>query len=169
MLAERPTSDQSYQTGYKNGYIAAFVDAESEFSVCVKWQDDLEFGVKLDPIFRVSQGLKRESVLHELRTYFDCGHVRAKSGAPNQKIYIVDSERELREKLVPKLDLNPPRLKFREYSGFREIVTGWRGRKGKQDTVKLIRTAYEISGEKGKRKHSLQETLDRIDSFSGRG
>ncbi len=168
MIAQRPTNDQSYQQGYTDGYIAAFVDAESEFSVSVKWQDDMGFGVKLDPIFRVSQSRKREQILHELERYFECGRVRSKNGQPRQLIYIVTREDELRDKFLPKLERNPPKLKYFEFNVFKEIVYRAHKKNNYEETKRLVEMAYSISGDKGKRKHTLAETLKRIDDYGQR-
>ena len=40
------------------GYVIGFIDAEASFSVSIKVQKDLAYGVKLDPVFSITQAKK---------------------------------------------------------------------------------------------------------------
>ncbi|KYH37378.1 MAG: rRNA intron-encoded endonuclease [Candidatus Bathyarchaeota archaeon B24] len=73
---------------YTKGYVSGFIDADGSFSVSIKVQRDVRYGVRIDPVFSVTQ--RNREVLEFLRRALGCGRIIKKPGQENLWLYIVD-------------------------------------------------------------------------------
>ena len=102
------------------GYLAGFVDAEGSFSVSVKYQPDLRYKIRVDPVFSITQ--KERKVLETIQRILGCGRIMPKQGQKNLWVLIVDGLDELYSKLIPALDTLYFICKKQNYEIFRQIV-----------------------------------------------
>ena len=151
------------------GYIIGFIDAEGSFSVSIKVQRDLTYGVRLDPVFSITQA--RREVLELIRRAIGAGRILRKPGQRHLYIYIVDNMNELIEKLIPFLDKyqNLLHVKKETYLIFRDIVlTLHKGlHKNVSKLRELISKAYTLSNlsPKAHRKRSIDEIFKIINTY----
>ena len=145
------------------GYVAGLIDGEASFSISIKKQYDLRCGVRLDPVFSITQGM--EEPLRLLQTYFGCGRIIPKPGQPHLKMYIVDNIGELSGCLLPKLDSLPLVVKKHSYQVFAEIVielaTNWHRPVDCCVIRRLVQKTYQLSihSSKSMRRTSLHKVL----------
>ena len=151
------------------GYIIGFIDAEGSFSVSIKIQRDLTYGVRLDPVFSITQA--RRDVLELIRRTINAGRIVKKSGQKHLYIYILDNMSELVEKLIPFLDKYQDLLHVKKetYLIFKDIIlTLHKGlHKDASKLKELITKAYTLSSlsPKAHRRRSLDEVFKIINSY----
>ncbi len=151
-----------------NGYVIGLIDAEASFSVSVKLQKDLVYGIRLDPVFSITQ--LEEQTLKIVKNVIGAGRIIKKPGQEHLYVLIIDNMKELNEQLIPFIDKYIELLhsKRRQYEIFREIVSAlYRGEH--KDPLKLrelILKVYELSNlsRKSRRKRALREVLEIIES-----
>ena len=148
---------------YLHYYILGLVDGEGCFSISIKKQDDTRFGWVIDPVFHITQSKDHRAVLEIIRRVFGCGRIIPKPGQEESTcIYVVDSRRNLVEKIIPFFKKHQPIIKHREFVRFAEIVEGLQ--KGEHKTLegfkKLLEKAYEASTD---RKHKLSDIISSIE------
>ena len=154
------------------GYVMGFIDAEASFSVSIKVQKDLAHGVRLDPVFSVTQA--KGEPLELISKVTNAGRIIKKPGQKHLYLLIIDNMSELVEKLIPFLDSNLEllRAKREQYLIFKDIVLSLH--KGQhKDPVKLkelLSKAYSLSSlsSKARRKRGLEEIFSIIDSYIAR-
>ena len=145
-----------------------FIDAEASFSVSIKIQADTAYGVRVDPVFSVTQ--QEREPLELIMRVIGAGRIIRKPGQKHLWLLVIDSMSELSNKLIPFIDSNQDLLlaKRKTYSVFREIVTGLsRGEHRKADGLKrLVKLAYKLSGlsPKARRRKGLDQVLRIINS-----
>ena len=150
------------------GYIIGFIDAEGSFSVSIKVQRDLTYGVRLDPVFSITQA--RKDVLELIRRATGAGRIIEKPGQKHLHVYIVDNMDELVKKLIPFLDRyqNLLHVKKEAYLIFRDIVlTLHKGlHKNASKLKELIYKAYTLSNlsPKAHRRRSISEVFKIVNS-----
>ncbi len=150
------------------GYIIGFIDAEGCFSVSIKVQKDLTYGVRLDPVFSITQA--RRDVLELIRRAIGAGRIIEKPGQRHLHVYIVDNMNELVEKLIPFLDKyqNLLHVKKEAYLIFRNIVlTLHKGlHKNVSKLKELISKTYTLSNlsSKAHRRRSINEVFKIVNS-----
>lgn len=152
---------------YLHYYILGLVDGEGCFSISVKKQDDTKFGWVVDPVFHVTQAKENFPVLEMLRRVFRCGRIIPKPGQENTVLqYIVDSRKQLAEKIIPFFRKHKPIVKWNEFEAFAEIVEALE--KGEHRSFeglkRIIEKAYQLSRD---RKYTLEEVLAEIDRRRG--
>ena len=154
------------------GYVVGFIDAEASFSVSIKIQRDLAYGVRLDPVFSITQA-KREP-LELISKIIGAGRIIRKPGQKHLYLLIIDNMNELAEKLIPFLDnyLKLLNAKKEQYLIFRDIVLSLHeGQHRSLDKIKeLVLKAYRLSSlsSKARRKRSIEEIFTIINSYIAR-
>jgi hypothetical protein len=154
------------------GYVVGFIDAEASFSVSVKIQRDLMYGIRLDPVFSITQSNKEP--LELVSKIIGAGRIIRKPGQSHLYLLIIDNMDELVGKLIPFLDkyLDLLRVKKEQYRVFRDIVLSLHKGSHKDVNVlkNLVSKAYYLSrlSSKSHRKRSLEEVIRIIDSFIAR-
>ena len=152
---------------YLHYYIVGLVDSEGCFSISIKKQENTKFGWVIDPVFHVTQSTENIIVLEILKRIFNCGRIIPKPGQEETTLqYIVDSRRNLVEKIIPFFKKNKPIIKWQEFQLFAEIVKGLEKgeHKALNGFIKLLKKAYEASPN---RKHELNEILLSIERRMG--
>jgi hypothetical protein len=154
------------------GYIIGFIDAEASFSVSIKTQEDLAYGVRLDPVFSITQSDRKP--LELIAETIGAGRIIRKPGQKHLYLLVIDNMDDLVGKLIPFLDKYEELLyvKRKQYSIFKDIVLSLhKGAHRKAPLLKmLVVKAYTLSkmSPKSHRKRSLEETLKIIDSSLAR-
>ena len=148
---------------YLHYYILGLVDGEGCFSISIKKQDNTRFGWVIDPVFHVTQSKEHIVVLEILRRVFGCGRIIPKPGQEESTyIFIVDSRRNLAEKIIPFFKKHQLIIKQKEFQRFVEIVEGLQ--RGEHKTLKgfkkLLEKAYEASSD---RKYKLNDIISSIE------
>ena len=151
------------------GYVIGLIDAEASFSVSIKIQKDLKYGVRLDPVFSITQSNRR--ALELVAKVIGAGRIIRKPGQRHLYLIVIDNMNDLINKLIPFLDKyqNMLRTKNKQYKIFRDIVFSLH--KGIHRDVfllkELVSKAYILSqiSTKSHRKRNLREILEIIDSF----
>ena len=150
------------------GYVMGFIDAEGSFSVSIKLQRDVAYGVRLDPVFSITQ--QERKPLELIIEVIKAGRIIRKPGQEHLWLYVVDSMRELVSNLIPFLDKHRDLLiaKERTYSVFREIVLGLRNglHRRPEGLKKLVLLSYELSNlsSKARRRRALEQIIKIIES-----
>ena len=103
-------------------YLLGFVDGEGCFHISLKKQKSAKMRWVLDPIFHVTQNSKSKSILYKLQRMFECGVVIKKHGQPNTMQFVVQSRRELIEKIIPFFKKHPLIVKKKDFEIFAEVV-----------------------------------------------
>gem|GEM_PF-924309 len=158
-----PSASDSVMDGRIEGYVMGFIDAEGSFSVSIKLQKGLRYGIRLDPVFSITQ--REREPIDKIMHVLNAGRVIRKPGQPHLYLLIIDSMSELTGKLIPFLERNIDLLhaKKRQYILFRDIVRGLHEARhrdigGMRD---LVIKAYELSNlsMKSNRRRSLDDIL----------
>lgn len=150
------------------GYVVGFIDAEGSFSVSVKLQKDVVYGVRLDPVFSITQ--QGREPLEVIADVLNAGRIIRKPGQRHLWLLIVDRMSELTQSLIPFLDKYRDLLlaKREIYELFREIVIGLHSGMHKRPAglKKLVTLSYSLSrlNSKAHRKRALKQILEIIDS-----
>ena len=152
----------------KIGYVIGFIDAEASFSISIKIQKDLIHGIRLDPVFSITQAKKKP--LEIIAKTIGAGRIIRKPGQPHLYLLIIDNLKELTQKLIPFLDKHEKNLytKKEQYRIFKEIVLAIQNKQHKNRTTlkKLVHKTYRLSkiNPKSHRKKTLKEIITLIDS-----
>jgi len=144
-------------------YIVGLVDGEGCFSISIKKQEGTRFGWVIDPVFHVTQSKDQIVVLEILKRVFNCGRIIPKPGQEDSMFqYIVDSRKNIAEKVIPFFRKHKPIVKWREFQYFAEIVEGLeRGEHKTPEGFKnLLKKAYQISSD---RKHKLDDVISEME------
>ena len=151
------------------GYVIGFIDAEASFSVSIKMQKDLRYGIRLDPVFSITQSNKRP--LELVAKIIGAGRIIRKPGQRHLYLLVIDNMDDLTNNLIPFLDKyqNLLQTKIEQYKIFRDIVLSLH--KGMHKDIfllkELISKAYILSqiSSKSRRKRNLEDVFRFIDSF----
>ena len=150
------------------GYVMGFIDAEASFSVSVKLQNDMVYGVRIDPVFSVTQ--QDREPLRLIMGVIGAGRVIRKPGQRHLWLLVIGNMKELKDRLVPFIDEHVKLLiaKKRAYEIFREIVLRIsNGEHRNLDGLKaIVVLAYRLSelSSKARRRKGLNQVLDIINS-----
>ena len=145
-----------------------FIDAEASFSVSIKIQRDLRYGIRLDPVFSITQSSKKP--LEVIAKIIGAGRIIKKPGQDHLYLLVIDNMSDLVNKLIPFLDkhMNLICAKEENYLIFREIVIALdKGLHKDRDTLKrLVHYAYNLSSlsKKARRRRSLCEIFTIIEA-----
>ncbi len=150
------------------GYVVGYIDAEGSFSVSVKLQKDLIYGVRLDPVFSITQ--QERKPLEVIADVLNAGRIIRKPGQAHLWLLVVDSMNELTRRLIPFLDMHEDLLlaKKEAYEVFKEVVIGLhRGIHRRPEGIrKLVTLSYSLSrlNSKAHRRRTLKQILEIINS-----
>src|SRR3989344_2733076 len=82
-------------------YLLGFVDGEGCFCIAVKNQKTAKVRWVLDPVFHVTQHKSKQFILYELQKVLECGRVIKKYGQEDTMQLVVQSRKELIDKIIP--------------------------------------------------------------------
>jgi len=78
-----------------------FIDAEASFSVSIKLQNGMMYGVRIDPVFSVTQ--QDREPLRLIMAVIGTGRVIRKLGQRHLRLLVIDNMKELKDRLIPSL------------------------------------------------------------------
>jgi hypothetical protein len=152
------------------GYILGLIDAEASFSVSIKLQKDMKYGIRIDPTFTITQSEKKP--LEIIAKTIGAGRIIRKPGQRHLYLLVIDRIDELAGKLLPFLEKQKDLLyvKKKHYLIFKEVVASlYEGRIKNIDEIKeLVTKAYLLSSlsTKAHRKRSFEQIIQIINSYS---
>ena len=147
-------------------YIIGFVDGEGCFCIALKNQKSAKVKWVLDPVFHVTQHSKHKKLLQNLQKFLDCGTVIKKYGQEDTLQFIVQSRRELVDKVIPFFKKYKLIVKKKDFEIFAEIVEELD--KHKHGNIKnfkiLLKKAFKMNQEGKQRKYLLEDVLKSLGS-----
>ena len=129
-----------------------------------RFRKAITFGWQVHCTFQVYQHRDYEELLQELVMFFGCGKVRSKGPSSDVLTYAVDSLAALESKIVPFFEHYPPRVKFRDFLLFADIVGRLRNKEhfSVDGLVQIVRLAYSMNANGKQRARSVEEVIEGI-------
>ena len=147
-------------------YLTGFMDGESCFCVALKNQKSAKVKWVLDPIFHVTQHSKNKNILYDIQRMFNCGIVIKKYGQQDTMQFVVQSRKELVEKIIPFFRKYPLITKNKDFEIFAEVVEALDQHKhaNKIEFIKLLKKVFTMNGGGKQRRYKLKDVLESIGS-----
>ena len=147
-------------------FLGGFVEGEGSNSVSITVGRNFKFGVKLQPVFNVSQHVNGLPLLNSFKELFGVGSVLKKSGSPDIWVYTLKGYKQIIEHVIPFLDIyvQPFSCKTTEYQIFLQLVLNSKaGHQTQKETlIEMVKLAYTLTGKGKNRKRPLEEILEII-------
>ena len=142
------------------------MDGESCFCIALKNQKSAKVRWVLDPIFHVTQNSVNKEILYDLQKMFNCGIVIKKYGQEATMQFVVQSRRELVDKVIPFFKKYPLITKGKDFKIFAEVVESLDQRKhaDKKEFVKLLKKVFTMNGGGKQRRYKLKDVLKSLGS-----
>ncbi len=128
MESENPPSagNQQERPGFAQ-WVVGFVDGEGCFSVPIFMNRTCRLGWQAQPTFTVVQGVKSESAMHLLKSFFGCGHVGRNDRHDNHREalsrFTVRRLSDLSDRIVPFFEEHPLiTAKNADFAKFAQVV-----------------------------------------------
>src|SRR3989344_1014283 len=147
-------------------YLLGFADGEGCFCIALKNQKSAKMRWVLDPVFHITQHVRSKKILQDLQKFMDCGSVIKKYGQKDTMIFIVQSRRELVDKVIPFFRKNKLIVKRKNFEIFAEVVESLDKHKHRnlKDFRKLVKKVFVMNNEGKYRKYKLEEVLSSLGS-----
>ena len=147
-------------------YLLGFADGEGCFCIALKKQKSAKMRWVLDPVFHITQHVRSKKILQDLQKFMDCGSVIKKYGQKDTMIFIVQSRRELVDKVIPFFRKNKLIVKRKNFEIFAEVVESLDKHKHRnlKDFRKLVKKVFVMNNEGKYRKYKLKEVLSSLGS-----
>lgn len=147
-------------------YFLGFVDGEGCFHISLKKQKSAKMGWVLDPIFHVTQHKRHKKLLYNFQRALGCGVVIKKYGQPSTMQFVVQSRKEIVEKVIPFFKKHKLLVKRRSFEIFSEVVEGLdKHQHGNiKDFKKLLKKAYFMNNEGKYRRYKIKDILNSLGS-----
>jgi hypothetical protein len=147
-------------------YFLGFVDGEGCFNISLKKQKSAKMRWVLDPVFHVTQHKNHKRLLDNFQKLLGCGVVIKKYGQPDTMQYIVQSRKELIEKIIPFFKENKLIIKRKNFEIFSEVVEGLEKHQHNniRDFKKLVKRVFVMNNGGKYRRYSLKEILNTLGS-----
>ena len=149
-------------------FLAGFIEGEGALCVSIKKHATSRFGYLVDPEFFLYQHESGRRVLELAREIFGTGAIVPKSGSPKVLVYVVHSQRNLIEKVIPFFEryVMPFSSKRVTFERFREIVEMIQRKEHliADSLIRIVKKAYSMNPDsKGRQRlRTLQEVCERI-------
>jgi len=144
-------------------WIAGFVDGEGCFSVSVHRNPFMHRhgGWQIQAAFHVYQHRDHRVVLDELRSFFECGSVRAKGPRSDVLTYSVWALRDLESVIIPFFEKSRLRVKGTDFRAFAAVVRALQRREHftMDGFERIVRLAYGMNANGKQRARTLEEVL----------
>jgi hypothetical protein len=147
-------------------YLAGFVDGEGCFCIAIKKQKSAKMNWVLDPIFHVTQHSRNKSILYDLQKLLECGTVIKKYGQLDTMQFVVQSRREIVDKVIPFFKKYPLITKKKDFEIFAEVVEELddHAHKDIKTFKKLLPKVFSMNGEGKFRKYKLSDIINSLGS-----
>ncbi len=145
----------------KNTYLCGLVDGEGSFSISIKPHNTTKFGWVIDPTFSLTLEETAEHVLRELQQALRCGRIITKPGQPNCKLFIEESRRNLKEKVIPFFERYPLEVKRKSFEHFKKVIERLEQKEHSkaESFLRLAVYAFSLKENKGTRKYTIEDIL----------
>ena len=147
-------------------YLTGFADGEGCFCIALKNQKSAKVRWVLDPVFHVTQHAKGKEILYEFQKLLGCGIVIKKYGQENTMQFIVQSRRELVNKIIPFFKRYKLITKNKDFEIFAEVVDSLDQHKhaDKKEFIRLLKKVFTMNGEGKQRRYKLKDVLKSLES-----
>ena len=147
-------------------YLLGFVDGEGCFNISLKKQDSAKMRWVLDPVFHITQHKNHKELLYNFQRILGCGVVIQKYGQEDTMQLIVQSRKELIEKVIPFFRKNKLIVKRNSFEIFAEVVEGLDNHQHSnvKDFRKLVKKVFFMNNKGKYRRYTLKEVLDSLGS-----
>jgi len=147
-------------------YLTGFADGEGCFCIALKNQKSARLRWVLDPIFHVTQHSKSKEILYEFQKLLNCGIVMKKYGQNDTMQFVVQSRRELVDKVIPFFRKYKLITKNKDFQIFAEVVESLDQHKhaDKNEFIKLLKKIFTMNGEGKQRRYKLEDVLKSLES-----
>ena len=147
-------------------YLTGFMDGESCFCIALKNQKTAKVRWVLDPIFHVTQNSTNKNILYDLQRLFGCGIVIKKYRQPQTMQFVVQSRRELVEKIIPFFRKYSLITKRKDFEIFAEVVEALDNHKHSEinEFKKLLKKVFTMNGGGKQRRYKLDDVLESLGS-----
>ena len=147
-------------------YLIGFIDGEGCFCIAIKNQPSAFVKWVLDPIFHVTQHKNKKEILYHLKNIMGCGSVIKKYGQPDTMQFVVQSRRELVDKVIPFFRKNKLLVKRKEFEIFAEAVQSLdeHVHGNLNDFKKLLKKVFTMNGGGKYRKYKLEDIIKSLGS-----
>ncbi len=147
-------------------YLLGFTDGEGCFCIAIKKQKSAKVRWVLDPIFHITQHKRSKKLLYDFQKFLDCGTVVKKYGQEDTMMFVVQTRKELVEKLIPFFRKNKLIVKRKSFEIFAEVVESLAEHKhgNVRDFKKLLKKVFVMNGDGKYRKHKLEDILKSLGS-----
>ena len=126
-------------------FISGFIQADGVFHVGISRSKDYKLGVRVTPSLHLSQHINSINLLHEIKEYFNVGHITTNRNEAN---YIVNSFPKLKEVIIPHFDKFTLKSgKFESYVKFKEIINlmDKKAHLSADSLIKIIELSYDLN------------------------
>jgi hypothetical protein len=147
-------------------YLVGFADGEGCFCVAIKNQKSAKMRYVLDPIFHVTQHKDNREILYEYQKLLGCGIVIKKYGQSDTMQFVVQSRKELVDKIIPFFKKYKLITKKKSFEIFAEVVESLdnHAHGDVNEFKKLLIKTYYMNGGGKFRKTKLQDILSSLGS-----
>jgi hypothetical protein len=147
-------------------YFLGFVDGEGCFCIALKKQKSAKMRWVLDPVFHVTQHKNHKKLLYHFQRLLGCGVVMQKYGQKDTMQFVVQSRKELIDKVIPFFRKYKLLVKRKNFEIFAEVVEGLdKHQHGNvSDFRKLVKKVFVMNNGGKYRKYNLNEVLDSLGS-----
>ena len=147
-------------------YLAGFVDGEGCFSVSLSLSRSAKYGIFVNPIFQVYQHPNHREILEVFYWVFKTGRIRRKSPTNHGLVYCVDTNRNIKEKIIPFFEKYPLSVKHADFQRFKKILELLETNRHKTfDGMKqIVDIAYTMNAQGKQRPRTKDEVLNIISS-----
>ena len=147
-------------------YLTGFADGEGCFCIALKNQKSAKVRWVLDPVFHITQHSKSKEILYHFQKVLNCGIVIKKYGQEDTMQFIVQSRRELINKVIPFFKKYKLMTKKKDFEIFAEVVESLDKHKHRniKEFKKLLIKVFKMNGEGKQRKYKLDDVLKSLGS-----
>ncbi len=147
-------------------YLTGFADGEGCFCIALKNQKSAKVRWVLDPVFHVTQLAKSKEILYEFQKLLNCGRVIKKYGQESTMQFIVQSRKELIDKVIPFFKKYKLLTKNKDFEIFAEVVEALDNHKhaDKEEFKKLLKKVFMMNGEGKQRRYKIEDVMNSLGS-----
>ena len=147
-------------------YLTGFIDGEGCFCIALKNQKTAKVRWVLDPIFHVTQHSNHKEILYDLQKMFGCGIIIKKYGQPDTMQFVVQSRRELVDKIIPFFKKYNLITKKKDFDIFAEVVEALDQHKHGDinEFKKLLKKVFQMNGGGKQRRYKLDDVMKSLGS-----
>jgi hypothetical protein len=145
-------------------YLAGFVDGEGCFSVSLSRSKFAKYGFFVNPIFQVYQHPNHREILEVFQWVFRTGRIRRKSPTNHGLVYCVDTNRNIRERIIPFFEKYRLSVKHADFIRFEKVLglLEQKVHKTLDGMKQIVDIAYAMNAQGKQRPRTKSEVLSLI-------